>query len=65
MDILYDQHLKSNDTLLQVDSPVFGLGVYCDGATFKRKPMYNVMGSGGVNIMHAVLEIKDCSEHKS
>jgi hypothetical protein len=33
MDILYDQRISANETVLLRDKEIFGLGFYCDGAT--------------------------------
>jgi hypothetical protein len=64
MDLLYEQRQKSNETKLKMDATIFGHGIYCDGATIKKKPVYNVMASNP-HMPHAVLEIMDCSEHKA
>jgi hypothetical protein len=61
MDILYDQRVQSNDRLLLLEATIYGLGLYCDGATIKRCPLYNFLACG-VHMPHAVLEIKDCTE---
>jgi hypothetical protein len=61
MDIMYDQRLRANEEKLNQHSEIFGLGLYCDGATIKKMPFYNFLACGAY-IPHAVLEIKDCTE---
>jgi hypothetical protein len=60
MDILYEQRVKNNEVQLQIEANIYGLGLYCDGATIKKMPLYNILACG-VHMPHAVLEIKDCS----
>ena len=47
---------------LLTDADTFGIAMYADGATVKRAPLINILGSG-VHNNAAILEIKDCSEH--
>ncbi len=49
---------------LSLEARVFGLAVFCDGATIKIVPLVNVLAAG-VNNLFALLNIADCTDHLS
>jgi hypothetical protein len=58
--MMYKQRMAINMSQLEQHKEIFGLGVYLDGATIKKMPLYNFLACGAYNT-NAVLEIKDCS----
>ena len=44
------------------EASIYGITMYGDGATIKKKPLFNILAAG-VHNSAAILEIKDCSGH--
>jgi len=61
LDLNYDNYITKQDEKLLIQSDIFGLTFYGDGATVKGMPLINILASGAYNTT-AVLEICDCSE---
>ena len=62
LDLNYESYINSNISKLMKDADVYGVCLLGDGATVKRMPLINVLGSSPNN-WATVLEIVDCSEH--
>ena len=62
LDLNYDAYMEKNMNLLVKDADVFGISLFGDGATVKKKALLNVLGSG-VHLPSACLEIVDCTSH--
>jgi len=62
LDNNFEQVADKNKVEILKDADVFGLSVLGDGATIKKKPLFNVLASA-LNIPSAVLAVVDCSKH--
>jgi hypothetical protein len=58
----YSEYKGRNFVNLTMDADIYGLTVYGDGATTKKKPFVNILASG-THCPAAVLEIADCTGH--
>lgn len=61
LDLNYSQYVKKNTDLLKKDCKFYGITLFGDGATIKRMPLINVLGSSP-HIPACVLEIVNCSK---
>ena len=64
MDVIHDQNMERNLSLIEKESEIFGLLFLGDGAIISRFPLFNILVSGK-NIPVAVLELVDCQGHLS
>jgi hypothetical protein len=62
LDSNFDDKMKSNYDILTKDADVYGLCLYGDGATVKKMPLINILGSGAYNTA-VVLQIADFTSH--
>jgi len=62
LDLNYEAYMERIMGLLKQDASFYGISVFGDGATVKKKALLNVLASG-VHIPSACLEIVDCSAH--
>ena len=62
LEINYKRCQANNETKLKLKASIFGFSILGDGATIKRMPLINVLGSAA-NEPSVVLEIHDCSGH--
>ena len=46
LDVIYDQNMEINLSLIKKESGIFGLLFICDGATISRIPLLNILVSG-------------------
>ena len=58
LDIIHDQNMESNLSLIEKESDIFGLLFLGDGATISRVPLLNILVSGK-NLPVALLELVD------
>ena len=54
------QHDQMNKLLENVE--IFGLGIFCDGATIVKVPMMNILACSDGN-PSCVLDVVDCTDH--
>ena len=62
LDLNYKRTQEKNDDALASQAHIFGISFFGDGATIKRSPYINILGSGVV-APSVVLEIHDCTPH--
>ena len=62
LDVIHDQNMERNLSLIKKESEIFGLLFLGDGATISRVPLLNILVSGK-NLPVAVLELVDCQGH--
>ena len=62
MDVIHDQNMERNLSLIEKESEIFGLLCIGDGSTISRVPLLNILVSGK-NLPVAVLELVDCQGH--
>ena len=62
LDVIHDQNMERNLSLIEKESEIFGLLFLGDGATISRVPLLNIFVSGK-NLPVAVLELVDCQGH--
>ncbi len=62
LDLNYDAYMLHIMVLLQQDAVIYGISMFGDGATVKKKALLNILASG-VHIPPACIEIVDCSAH--
>ena len=62
MDVIQDQDMERNLSLIEKESEIFGLLFLGDGATISRVPLLNILFSGK-NLPVSVLELVDCQVH--
>ena len=62
MDVIHDQNMEMNLSLIKKESDNFELLFLGDGATISRVPLLNILVSGN-NLSVAVLELVDCQGH--
>lgn len=62
LDLNHERCLKANDELLLKEADTFGLAYMGDGATIRRSPFLNILGSSVSNPV-TELEIVDCHDH--
>ena len=62
LDVIHNQNMERNLSLVEKESEIFGLLFLGDGATISRVPLLNILVSGK-NIPVAVLELVDCQGH--
>ena len=62
LDLNYDAYMLRIMQLLKQDSNFYGISIFGDGATVKKKALLNILASG-VHMPSACLEIVDCSAH--
>jgi hypothetical protein len=59
---LYDINWEQETKSLLMESRIYGISLYGDGATIATTPMINALGSG-VHNSFAMLDVFDCTEH--
>ena len=59
LDVIHDQNMERNLSLIEKESDIFGSLFLGDGATISRVPLLNILVSGK-NLPVAVLELVDC-----
>ena len=64
LELNYHEHYRKDVALLMVDSEIYGLDFYGDGATIKSMPLLNIMAYG-VHAPAVILDIVDCTGHVS
>ena len=64
LDENFATHQATNETSIMKEASIYGITMYGDGATIKKKPLINILAAG-VHNSAAILEIKDCSGHMS
>lgn len=64
LDEEYKERVKTNHDKLISNANMFGLGVLGDGATIKKRPLFNVLATA-MYMPPTVLAVHDCSEHLS
>ena len=62
LDVINDQNMERNLSLIKKESDIFGLLFLGDGATISRVPLLNILVSGK-NLPVAVLELVDGQVH--
>ena len=62
LEVIHDQNIKRNLSLIEKESEIFGLLFLGDGATISRVPLLSILVSGK-NLPVAVLELVDCQGH--
>ena len=62
LDVIHDQNMEMNLSLIEKESDICGLLFLGDGATISIIPLLNILVSGE-NIPVAVLELVDCQGH--
>ena len=62
MDVIHDQNMERNLSLIEKEFEIFGLLFLGDGAKISRVPLLNILVSGK-NIPVAVLELVGCQGH--
>ena len=62
LDVIHDQNMDRNLSLIEKESEIFGLLFIGNGATISRVPLLNILVSGK-NLPMAVLELIDCQGH--
>ena len=62
MDVIHDQNMERNLSLIKKESDIFEFLFLGDGATISRVPLLKILASGK-NIPVAVLELVDCQVH--
>ena len=61
-DVIHDQNMERNLSLIKKESDIFGFLFLGDGATISRVPLLNILVLGK-NLPVAVLELVDCQGH--
>lgn len=64
LEMSYKKTLDECMAKLMKDADIYGISLFGDGATVRKMPLFNVLGSG-INEPAAVLDIVDCSDHLS
>ncbi len=59
---LYDINWEQETKSLLMESRIYGISLYGDGATIATTPMINALGTG-VHNSFAMLDVFDCTEH--
>jgi hypothetical protein len=59
---IFEERYERGISLVKKESDIFSMGIYCDGATIKKSPLFNFLGCGA-HESAVVLEIIDCSHH--
>ena len=62
LDVIHDQNMERNLSLIEKKFEIFGLLFLVDGATISRVPLLNILVSGIFSTV-SVLEIVDCQGH--
>ena len=62
LDLLYNQYISNSNDKLKIECVKFGLSIMGDGATIKKKPLFNILVSG-VYCPVFVADIHDASEN--
>ena len=62
LDVIHDQNMERNLSLIEKESDIFGLLFLGYGATISRVPLLNILVSGK-NLPVAVLEFVGCQGH--
>ncbi len=62
LDALYQTYWDTQMNYLLMESEIFGVTVFGDGATIKGNPLVNVLAAG-VHNSFALLDIVDCTTH--
>ena len=61
-DVIHNQNIKRNLSLIKKESDIFGLLFLVDGVTISRIPLLEILVSGK-DLPVAVLELVDCQVH--
>ena len=59
LDVIHDQNMERNLSLIKKESDIFGLLFLGDGTTISRIPLLKILVSGK-NLPVSVLELVDC-----
>ncbi|KAL3766558.1 hypothetical protein ACHAWU_007798, partial [Discostella pseudostelligera] len=62
LDSLFESYWNQQMKSLLLESDIFGVTVFGDGATIQKVPLVNVMAAG-VHNPSALLDIEDCTDH--
>ncbi len=62
LDLNYEAYIKRNFIELMKDAEYFGISLFGDGATVRKSPLLNILGSS-VYMPACCLEIVDCHDH--
>ena len=62
LDVIHDQNMEKNLSLIEKEYDIFELLFLGDGATISRVPLFNILVSGG-GLPVSVLELVDCKVH--